>query len=76
MQASISDFSLPGKRDIRLIFTYGVGRMVNDRYLLSAATHAGRYRLLPDAEHAVAPGADHTDFIFSPEKIAIFQPRQ
>jgi pimeloyl-ACP methyl ester carboxylesterase len=32
------------------------------------------YRLLPNAELAVVPGAEHTDFIFSPAKVAIVQP--
>ena len=32
------------------------------------------YRLLPHAEFAAIPGADHTDFIFAPAKIALFQP--
>jgi pimeloyl-ACP methyl ester carboxylesterase len=32
------------------------------------------YRLLPNAELAVVPGADHMQFIFSPEKIAVVQP--
>ncbi|HEX6288382.1 MAG TPA: alpha/beta hydrolase [Herpetosiphonaceae bacterium] len=32
------------------------------------------YRLLPNAELAVVPGAEHADFIFSPENIAIVQP--
>lgn len=32
------------------------------------------YRLLPNAEYAVVPGADHTDLIFSSEKVAIVQP--
>ena len=35
---------------------------------------AAMYRLLPNAEFAVVPGADHTDFIFSPAKIALLQP--
>ncbi|HYP40770.1 MAG TPA: alpha/beta hydrolase [Chloroflexia bacterium] len=32
------------------------------------------YRLLPNAELAVVPGANHTDFIFSRAKIIIIQP--
>lgn len=32
------------------------------------------YRRLPNAECAVIPGADHSDLIFSPAKIAIAQP--
>ena len=32
------------------------------------------YRLLPNAECAVVPGAEHTDFIFSPAKVALVQP--
>jgi pimeloyl-ACP methyl ester carboxylesterase len=32
------------------------------------------YRLLPNAELAVVPGANHTDFIFSSAKVAIIQP--
>jgi len=32
------------------------------------------YRLLPDAECTVVPGADHTDVIFSSAKIAALQP--
>jgi pimeloyl-ACP methyl ester carboxylesterase len=32
------------------------------------------YRLLPNAELAVVPGADHTDLIFSRAKIATIQP--
>jgi pimeloyl-ACP methyl ester carboxylesterase len=35
---------------------------------------AAMYRLLPDAELAVVPGAEHTDFIFPPEKVAIIRP--
>ena len=35
---------------------------------------AAMYRLLPDAEFAVVPGADHTDFIFSLAKIRLLQP--
>jgi pimeloyl-ACP methyl ester carboxylesterase len=34
----------------------------------------GMYRLLPDAELAVVPAADHTDFIFSLAKITLLQP--
>ncbi len=34
----------------------------------------GMYRLLPNAEFAVVPGADHTDFIFSPAKVTPLQP--
>jgi pimeloyl-ACP methyl ester carboxylesterase len=32
------------------------------------------YRLLPDAELATIPGADHTDLIFSSPKVAVAQP--
>jgi len=32
------------------------------------------YRLLPNAELAVVPGADHMQFIFSPPRIAVVQP--
>ena len=32
------------------------------------------YRLLPNAELAVVPGADHPDLIFSPSKVAVAQP--
>jgi pimeloyl-ACP methyl ester carboxylesterase len=32
------------------------------------------YRLLPHAEFAVVPGAEHTDFIDSPAKVALVQP--
>src|SRR5438874_1896126 len=32
------------------------------------------YRLLPNSELAVVPGADHMHFIFSPAKIAVVQP--
>lgn len=32
------------------------------------------YRLLPNAELAVVPRSEHTDLIFSPEKVAILQP--
>jgi pimeloyl-ACP methyl ester carboxylesterase len=32
------------------------------------------YRLLPNAELAVVPAAEHTDFIFSPAKVALLQP--
>jgi pimeloyl-ACP methyl ester carboxylesterase len=32
------------------------------------------YRLLPHAELAVLPGSDHTDFIFSHEKVALLLP--
>lgn len=32
------------------------------------------YRRLPNAECAVIPRADHTDFIFSPAKVALVQP--
>ena len=35
---------------------------------------AAMYRLLPNAELAVVPGADHTDLIFSRAKIATIQP--
>ncbi|MGA7733772.1 MAG: alpha/beta hydrolase [Chloroflexia bacterium] len=34
----------------------------------------GMYRLLPNAEFAVVPGANHTDFIFSPAKVTLLQP--
>lgn len=33
----------------------------------------GMYSLLPNAELAVLPGSEHTDFIFSPAKVAILQ---
>ncbi|HEX8228647.1 MAG TPA: alpha/beta hydrolase [Chloroflexia bacterium] len=32
------------------------------------------YRLLPNAELAVVPAAEHTDFIFSPAKVSLLQP--
>lgn len=32
------------------------------------------YRLLSNAEFAVIPGADHTDFVISPAKVALVQP--
>jgi pimeloyl-ACP methyl ester carboxylesterase len=32
------------------------------------------YRLLPNAEFAAVPAADHTDFIFSAAKVAVIQP--
>jgi pimeloyl-ACP methyl ester carboxylesterase len=32
------------------------------------------YRLLPNAEFAVVPGAEHNDFIFSRAKVALVQP--
>ncbi len=32
------------------------------------------YRLLPNAEFAVVPAAEHTDFIFTPAKVALVQP--
>ncbi|HKP53648.1 MAG TPA: alpha/beta hydrolase [Chloroflexia bacterium] len=32
------------------------------------------YRLLPNAEFAVIPGAEHNDFIFSPAKVELLQP--
>lgn len=32
------------------------------------------YRLLPNAELAVLPGSEHSDFIFSPAKVALVQP--
>jgi len=32
------------------------------------------YRRLPNAEFAVIPSADHSDFIFSPAKVALVQP--
>jgi pimeloyl-ACP methyl ester carboxylesterase len=35
---------------------------------------AAMYRLLPKSELTVVPGANHTDFIFSPAKIALLQP--
>ena len=35
---------------------------------------AAMYRLLPNAEFAVVPGANHTDFIFSPAKVTLLQP--
>ena len=32
------------------------------------------YRLLPNAEFAVVPGANHNDFIFTPAKVTLLQP--
>jgi pimeloyl-ACP methyl ester carboxylesterase len=32
------------------------------------------YRLLPNAELAVLPASEHSDFIFSPAKVALLQP--
>jgi pimeloyl-ACP methyl ester carboxylesterase len=42
--------------------------------LVSVEEATQMYRLLPNAELAVLPGAEHTDFIFSPAKVALFQP--
>lgn len=49
--------------------------MVGDRDNLVPVEEGVRmYRLLPNAEFAVVPGAGHGHFAFSPEKIAIIQP--
>jgi pimeloyl-ACP methyl ester carboxylesterase len=42
--------------------------------LVSVEEAAQMYRLLPNAELGVVPGATHPEFIFSSEKAALFQP--